>query len=131
MKRIVAKNIVNNYGLKTLKDFLRLKGWGCLYDNWKHSFLPRLIFNWRTFPRRVTELWSRGWEKNQVSTNQNSRNSWSLIARRTIWGWALLISWMLLLNNFCRLNSFHVLNVFHLLTVFQMLDTFYRLHAVL
>ena len=37
----------------------------CLCDNWKPSFLLRLIFNWRTFSRRVTARWSRGWAKNQ------------------------------------------------------------------
>ena len=58
---------------------------GCLCDNWKSSFLIRLISNSQTFSRRVTARWSRGWAKNQVSTNQNSRKSWSLIARRTIW----------------------------------------------
>ena len=31
-----------------------------LCDNWKPSFLPRLIFNWRTFSRRVTAPWSYG-----------------------------------------------------------------------
>ena len=30
---------------------------GCLYDNWKPSFLPRLIFNWGTFSRRVKARW--------------------------------------------------------------------------
>ena len=29
-------------------------------DNWKPSFLPRLIFNWRRFSRRVTARWSHG-----------------------------------------------------------------------
>ena len=37
--------------------------------------MPRFIFNWRTFFRRVTAPWSRGWAKNQVLTNQNSKNS--------------------------------------------------------
>ena len=37
--------------------------------------MPRLIFNWCTFFRRVTAPWSRGWAKHQVSTNQNSKNS--------------------------------------------------------
>ena len=27
----------------------------CLWDNWKPSFLPLLIFNWCTFLRRVTD----------------------------------------------------------------------------
>ena len=42
---------------------------GCLCDNWKPSFLPHLIFNWRTFSRRVTARWWRQWAKNQVLTN--------------------------------------------------------------
>ena len=58
--------------------------WGCLCDNWKLSFLPRLIFNWRTFSRRVTARWWPQWIKNQVSTNQNSRNRWCQIVRRTV-----------------------------------------------
>ena len=33
---------------------------GCLYDNWKPSFLSRLIFNSRTFTRRVRARLSRG-----------------------------------------------------------------------
>ena len=57
---------------------------GCLCDNWKPSLLSRRIVNWPTFSRRVTVRWSRGWVKNQVSTNQNSRNSWYQIVRRTI-----------------------------------------------
>ena len=58
---------------------------GCLCDNWKPSFLPLLILDWRSFLRRVTAPWWRQWEKNQVSTNQNSRNRWwYLIVRRTI-----------------------------------------------
>ena len=30
---------------------------GCVCDNWKSSFLPHVIFNWRTFLRRVTARW--------------------------------------------------------------------------
>ena len=56
----------------------------CLCDKWKPSFLPLLIFDWRTFSRQVRALWWRQWVKNQVSTNQNSRNRWCLIVRRTI-----------------------------------------------
>ena len=48
----------------------------------KPSFLPRLILNWRTYSRRVAARWSHGWAKNQVSTNQNSRNRWCQIASR-------------------------------------------------
>ena len=32
---------------------------GCFCDNWKPNFLPRLVFNWRIFSRRVTALWWR------------------------------------------------------------------------
>ena len=56
----------------------------CFCDNWKSSFFHRLIFNWRTFLRWVAaHLW-RQWAKNQVSTNQNSRNRWCQI----VWGTA-------------------------------------------
>ena len=52
--------------------------------NWKPSFLPLLILDWRTFSRRVTARWLRQSAKIQVSTNQNSRNRWRLIVIRTI-----------------------------------------------
>ena len=29
---------------------------GCLCDNWKPSFLPRFIFNWRAFLKRVRDV---------------------------------------------------------------------------
>ena len=61
-------------------------------DSWKPSFLLRLIFKWRIFSRRVTARWSSGRAQNQVSTNQNLRNSWPLIARRTIRGSYIYIS---------------------------------------
>ena len=57
---------------------------GCLCDNWKPSFFPRLIFNWCTFSRRFIARWWRQWAKNQVWTNQNLRNRWCQIARGTI-----------------------------------------------
>ena len=57
---------------------------GCLCDNWESSFLPLLILDWRTFSRRLTARWWRQWAKNQVPTNQNSRNRRCLIVRRTI-----------------------------------------------
>ena len=28
----------------------------CLCDNWKHSFLPRLIFNWRTSSSKLQHV---------------------------------------------------------------------------
>ena len=45
-----------------------------LCDNWKPSFLLRLLFNWRTFSRRVPARWLRQSAKNQVLINQNSKN---------------------------------------------------------
>ena len=63
-----------------MKSLLR----GCLCDNLKPSFLPRLNFNWCTFSRRITARWWRQWAKNQMLTNQNSRKSWCQIVRRTI-----------------------------------------------
>ena len=63
----------------------------CLCDNWKSSFLPRLIFKW--FQRRVTAHWWGQWAINQVSTNQISRSRRCQIVRRTIcwsatyWPW--------------------------------------------
>ena len=59
--------------------------WGCVCDSWKPSFLPRFIFNWCTFLKRVMVRWSRWWAKSLVLTNQNSRNSWRQIVRGTIW----------------------------------------------
>ena len=41
-------------------------------------------FDWCTFSRQVTARWWRQWVKNQVLTNQNSRNMWCLIVRRSI-----------------------------------------------
>ena len=67
--------------LALFNDFLNLLR-GCICDNWKPSFLSRLIFNWRTFSRRVAARWWRQWAKNQVGTNQNSINRW--IERRII-----------------------------------------------
>ena len=55
---------------------------GCLSDNLKPSFLPPL--NWRIFSRRVTACCWRQWAKNQVSTNQNSRNGWRHIVSCTM-----------------------------------------------
>ena len=47
---------------------------GYLCDNWKPSFWPLLIFNWRTFSRPVAARWWRHWAKNQLLTNQHWRN---------------------------------------------------------
>ena len=46
-------------------------------------FAPPL-FNWRTFLRQVAARWSCRGAKNQVSTNQNSKNRWYQILRGTI-----------------------------------------------
>ena len=69
----------------TLHSSIPLRIRGSLCDNWNTSFLPCLIFNWCTFSRRVAARWWRQWAKNQVSTNQNFRNRWCQIVRRTIW----------------------------------------------
>ena len=58
---------------------------GYICDNWKISFLPLLIFNWRTFSRRVIARRWRQSAKNKVLTNQKSRNRWCQIVRRAIW----------------------------------------------
>ena len=64
----------------------------CFCDNWKPSFFHRLIFNWRTFSRWVAaHLWCQ-WAKNQVSTNQNSRNRWCQIVGGIIC-WLIRIGW--------------------------------------
>ena len=70
---------------------------GCLCDNWKSSFLSLLIFDWCTFWRQVTARWWRQSAKNQVSTNQNSRNRWCHIVSRTICI-GFFKSWKLCLN---------------------------------
>ena len=80
----------------------------CLCDNWKSSFLARLIFNWRTFSRRITASWSRRWAKSadQVLTNHNLRNSWCQIVRRTIRiGLKLSCWWGCIWYKFVKPNS--------------------------
>ena len=62
---------------------------GCLCGKWEASFLPLLVFNWRTFSRWITARWWRQWAKNQVLTNRNSRNRWCHIVRRTMWPHAM------------------------------------------
>ena len=74
----------NTYFLKSVFCNLKSALWGCLCDSWKPSFLSLLIFNYRTFSRRVTGRWWCQWENNQVLTNQNSRNRLCQIVRRTI-----------------------------------------------
>ena len=52
---------------------------------WQLETQLRLVFNWRTFSRRVTARWWRQWAKNQVWSNQNSRKRRRQMVRRTIW----------------------------------------------
>ena len=73
------------YSVQSPAFLVQRPAWGCLCDNWKPNFFLRLLFNWRTFSRRVTARWSRGRAKSKVSTNQNSRNTWCQIVRRTTW----------------------------------------------
>ena len=59
----------------------------CLFNKLISNFLPHLIFSWRTFSRLVSACWWRwwrGWAKNQLWANHNSRNNWYQIARRTV-----------------------------------------------
>ena len=49
-----------------------------LCDNCKPSFLLRLLFKSRIFSRRVPARWLSQWAKNQVLTNQNSKNRWTI-----------------------------------------------------
>ena len=58
--------------------------WGCLFNKLISNFLSHLLFNCHIFLRRVTALWWRGSAKNKLWTNQNSRNNWYQIVRRTI-----------------------------------------------
>ena len=72
---------------KSLKDFLvRATLWECLCDKWKPNFcfLSVLIFEWRKFLRQVTAPWWHQWAKDQLLTDQNSRNRWCQMLRPTI-----------------------------------------------
>ena len=77
---------INQFLLLNIFSFLFLQTslWGYLCDNWKPSFFPLLIFKWHTLSSWATARWSRQRAKNQVLTNQNSRNRWGQIVRRTI-----------------------------------------------
>ena len=55
----------------------------CLFNKLISNFLSHLLFIWRTFSRQVTVRWPRGWAKNQVCVNENSRNNWHQIVTRT------------------------------------------------
>ena len=59
--------------------FMRLSMWQL-----ETQFFDLLRFKWHTFSRWVTARWSCQRAKNQVLTNQNSRNRWGQIVRRTI-----------------------------------------------
>ena len=104
---------------------------GCVCDNWKPSFLSRRIFNWPTFPRRVTVRWSRGWAKNQVSTNRNSGKSLCQIVRGTISQafLSLVMSFLTFLSfRSLLITSFHVFfgrplgKLLLILKIIQLLD---------
>ena len=58
---------------------------GYLCNKLISSFWPHLLFNWRTFSRRVASHYWHQWAKTQVWTNQNSRNNWYQIVTWTIW----------------------------------------------
>ena len=75
--------ITSYYLWQELRVCFYIQG-GCFSDSWKRSFLLRLIFNWRTFSRRVTACWWRQWAKIQMSTNHNSRNRWCQIVSSTV-----------------------------------------------
>ena len=79
----VDKNTSLNFNVAPLLIFCLYYG-ECLCDNCTPSFLSLLIFDWRTFSKRVTARWWRQSAKNQVSTNQNWRNRWCVIVRRSI-----------------------------------------------
>ena len=55
---------------------------GCLCDNWNPAFCLASYLTGVHF--RGELYWSRVWWKNQVSTSQNSKNSWFQIVRRII-----------------------------------------------
>ena len=57
----LLKAVVQRCSVK--KVILEISLRGCVYDNWKPGFLPHLIFEQRTFLRRVTAHWSRGQAK--------------------------------------------------------------------
>ena len=57
---------INQKKKQTIFAFRHDVLWSFVGDNLKSSFLPRLIFIWRTFSRRVTARWWRQWDKNQV-----------------------------------------------------------------
>ena len=85
IKTVKSKLFKKSKRWKSRTQFcLSLGGYVC--ENWKTSFLPRLIFNWRTFSRRGAARSSRGGGGggDQVMTNQNSINRWCQIARGTI-----------------------------------------------
>ena len=74
-----------------------------------NSILPRLIFTWRAFSKRVTARWSRGWEKIKCRP----------IRTREIGGVRLqvelcvTITRLLLRNVHQRLNRVLLLNLIH------------------
>ena len=72
-------SVINKTKMERLILFNRLSMWQLETQ----LFVLPCIFNWCTLSRRVKARWSRGCTKNQVSTNQNSGNSWYQIVRGT------------------------------------------------
>ena len=79
---VIRKTFYNFYWVFFVNVAPRL---GCLCNKLVSSFLPHLLFNWRTFSRRVASHYWHQWAKIQVWTNQNSRNNWYQIVTWTIW----------------------------------------------
>ena len=72
-------SLINKTKMERLILFKRLSMWQLETQ----LFALPCIFTCCTLSRRVKACWSRGWAKNQVSTNQNSGNSWYQIVRGT------------------------------------------------
>ena len=63
--KMIEKHLWNNLLLYLVVETLQLvHERGCLCNNWKSSFLSRLIFNWRKFWRWVIARWWRQWANN-------------------------------------------------------------------
>ena len=78
------------------------------------------LINWRTLSRRVTRRWWRQWAKNQVLTNQNTRNRWCHIVRSTVYLICFLVCsilpfFLLVKSEFPKISS-NLLNLMVVLT---------------
>ena len=112
-----------------MKYFIYQPSFGeCLCYNYTPSFLPLLIFDWRTFSRRVTARWWRQSLKKPVSTNQNSRNRWCLIVRCTI---CLLLSIMYFQNKTVLLLTYCCLVLILPFYVFVFLKVLFHISAIM